>query len=92
MASVVPTSASPVAGTYISGLAPPHLRGRYMGLWSATWSIGMMFGPPLGALLFAKSPGLLWSLCGVLGALSALLVVLAMDAPAAARGVSITAP
>jgi MFS family permease len=62
---------SPMASTYIAGLAPVRYRGRYMGFLSVSWSVGMLLGPPLGTLLFARDPGLLWTLCGVLGTFAA---------------------
>lgn len=67
---------SPAAGTYITELAPERYRGRYMGLWTLTWSVGMILGPSLGTLLFQKNPTALWVLCGVLGVLSAALALI----------------
>jgi len=67
---------SPVAGAYVADLAPQALRGRYMGLWGMTWSVGLMLGPPLGTLVFARSPAVLWAGCAVLGVLGAALVIL----------------
>lgn len=66
---------SPVAGAYVADLAPPELRGRYMGLWGMTWSLGLAIGPPLGTLLFSRSPATLWSLCALLGVVGAALVL-----------------
>lgn len=66
---------APVSTAYVADLAPPHLRGRYMGLFGLTWSIGLMLGPSLGAVIFAQSPTVLWVLCGVLGGLAAWLVM-----------------
>lgn len=67
---------SPMASTYIASLAPLKYRGRYMGFLSVSWSVGMLLGPPLGTLLFARNAALLWTLCGVLGAIaSATLLV-----------------
>jgi len=63
----------PVAGAYVAELAPPHLRGRYMGLWGASWSLGLILGPAVGTQL---PPSILWGGCGVLGVVSALLVIL----------------
>jgi MFS family permease len=67
---------TPPGSAYLSELAPEHLRGRYMGLRAATWSIGMLVGPYMGTQLFARSPAVLWWVCGALGALSALVMVL----------------
>jgi MFS family permease len=77
---------SPLGSAYLSGLAPKHLRGRYMGLRAATWSLGMLFGPLMGMQLFDRSPVLLWCVCGVLGALSALVVVLMLESRRAEAG------
>ena len=62
---------SPVAGAYVSHLAPVHLRGRYMGLLTLMWSIGMVVGPSLGTYVFARNETALWIGCGVLAILSA---------------------
>ena len=66
---------APVATAYIASLAPENLRGRYMGLFSFTWSLGLMTGPALGTAMFANSPGQLFLLCGALGTISALMVL-----------------
>ncbi len=67
---------SPVAGVYVGKLAPLHLRGRYMGLFSSTWAIGLAIGPLLGTMAFAWNETILWIGCGVLGLVAALLVLL----------------
>jgi MFS family permease len=77
---------SPLGSAYLSGLAPEHLRGRYMGLRAATWSLGMLLGPFMGMQLFDRSPVLLWWVCGALGALSALVVVLGLEPRRAEAG------
>jgi len=67
---------SPMVVGYVAQIAPEKLRGRYMGLLTVSWSFGMLFGPPLGTLIFARNPSILWSACGVLGVTSATLLLL----------------
>jgi MFS family permease len=67
---------APVAGAYLAKLAPAHLRGRYVGLMSATWGLALVLGPLLGTMAFAHSELLLWIGCGVLGTIAAVLVML----------------
>lgn len=38
-------------GATFADLAPPDLRGRYMGVASSTWSLGAIFGPLVGMAL-----------------------------------------
>lgn len=64
---------SPMAATYVAQLAPERVRGRYMGLYSLTLSIGILIGPPLGALLYQRDPNILWIACGVLAVTAATL-------------------
>lgn len=66
---------APVASAYVADLAPEHLRGRYQGAWGLTWGLAFMLGPGIGAAVFALSPDALWLTCGVLGILSALLLL-----------------
>ncbi len=68
---------SPVSAAYVANLAPPHLRGRYQGTWGMTWSSGLILGPLLGTLIFSWSAEGLWLICGGLGMVSALLIVIA---------------
>lgn len=54
-----------VAAAYLGGLAPPHLVGRYQGLYAAAIMIGTGGGPLLGGLLYALHEWALWGLCAV---------------------------
>ncbi len=61
---------SPLSGAYVTRLAPERYRGRYMGMLTLMFSIGMMTGPTIGTLLLQKSEALLWATCAVVGLLS----------------------
>jgi MFS family permease len=67
---------APVTGAFVTGLAPERFRGRYMGLWHFTWSIGMLLGPLMGTAIYERSPAALWSCCLFLGAAGAGLALL----------------
>jgi MFS family permease len=55
-------------GATFAGLAPADLRGRYMGVASATWSVGAVLGPVLGtALLEHAGRTALWAACSATG-------------------------
>ncbi len=66
---------SPVAGAYAVQLAPEKYRGRYLGLFMTMWSLGMIIGPPAGTFVFARNPAFVWAACGVLGVISAMLML-----------------
>jgi MFS family permease len=66
--------AMPVAGAYVASLAPAHMRGRYMGVYSLVWAMALMLGPGIGMKLFAFRPSALWLVCGTLGLLAALVI------------------
>lgn len=66
--------AMPVASAYIAEGVPGAMRGRYMGAYGFTWALGLTFGPSVGVALHASSPLILWSACGVLGIIAALVV------------------
>jgi MFS family permease len=66
---------SPMAGAYVTQLAPERFRGRYMGLFVLTWSFGMMIGPTAGTRIYAWNPSVLWTACAVLGLTSAALAL-----------------
>jgi len=65
---------SPVSAAYVAGLSPQHMRGRYMGLVSVVWALGLIAGPTWGTALYARNPSQLWALCAALGVLSAMFV------------------
>jgi MFS family permease len=55
-------------GATFAGLAPADLRGRYMGVASATWSLGAVLGPLAGtALLDHAGRTALWVACSATG-------------------------
>jgi MFS family permease len=41
----------PTASSYVAGLAPPHMRGRYMSIAGLTWSVAAGIAPLLGGYL-----------------------------------------
>jgi MFS family permease len=74
-----------VASAYVADIAPTHLRGRYQGAWGLTWGLAFMLGPGLGAAMFAWNGDAFWLFCGLLGAVSALLLLAAAGQPSAAE-------
>jgi MFS family permease len=62
---------APVTGAYVTNLAPEQYRGRYHGMWTMTWSIGMLLGPSLGTLLFERNAPVYWTTIAVVGTLGA---------------------
>jgi MFS family permease len=72
---------APVASAYVADIAPTHLRGRYQGAWDLTWGLAFMLGPGIGAALFAWHGDAFWLFCGVLGVLSAGLLLAGSRTP-----------
>lgn len=66
---------SAVTSSYVAGLAPLPLQGRYQGAWGLTWGVAGVLAPSGGALLFTWSPAGLWLLCGALSTLGAVMTV-----------------
>ncbi|HEY3856292.1 MAG TPA: MFS transporter [Verrucomicrobiae bacterium] len=65
----------PISSAYIAGLAPAHLRGRYMGAYALTWSAGMIVAPQMGLRLLAIGPKTLWLTCGALGLVATAIAI-----------------
>ena len=64
----------PTSTTYVSKLAPDHMRARYMGLYTLTWNVGTGVGPLFGGILSDNiSPTAPWIGGGMAGLLGALL-------------------
>jgi MFS family permease len=72
--------AMPVASAYVSNLAPPHLRGRYMGVFGLNWALALIIAPGLGMKLLAGHPVALWLGCGALGMIGAMIISLKVKA------------
>ena len=49
-----------VLGPLVADLAPPHLLGRYMPLYSLMLTGGLALGPAIGGLVLATSPDAVW--------------------------------
>jgi MFS family permease len=66
---------APVAGAWVADIAPEHLRGRYQGAWGLSWGIAFMLGPVLGSAIYSWNGDALWLTCGLLGVVSAVLLL-----------------
>jgi dipeptide/tripeptide permease len=66
---------APMSAAYVANLAPAEMRGRYMGAYGLTWSLGLILAPAVGLRLFGRNPALLWALCGLLSAIAVGLVL-----------------
>jgi MFS family permease len=67
--------AAPTSNAYVAELAPAHLRGRYQGAYTLTFSLGLTIAPALGGRLFEWSPAGLWLLCGAAGLVAAAMIL-----------------
>ncbi|GAB4470050.1 MAG: MFS transporter [Anaerolineales bacterium] len=64
----------PTSSTYVANLAPPDMRGRYMSLYSLTWTIAAGIGPLAGGYLNdTVGPLATWIGGGCAGLLAAIL-------------------
>ena len=69
----------------VAGLAPVHLRGRYLGVFGASFGIAGLVAPLAGTQLLAQlGEGALWGACAAAGAVSA-VGLLRVSAVAEAR-------
>jgi MFS family permease len=73
----------PVNNSYMSGLAPDEMRGRYQGVMSITWASAVMLGPPLGVALYECSPRALWITIMAMSFAAAALMFATRQKPAA---------
>ena len=64
------------ATAHVLDAAPDHLVGQYQGLYTGSATSGTMLAGPIGGLVYAAAPSLLWPLCGATG-LGAAAIVLA---------------
>jgi MFS family permease len=64
----------PTNMAYLASLAPPEMRGRYMGVSGLTWSSALILGPALGMKLLAVDPAAYWIICGGLGLFAAAII------------------
>jgi len=72
--------ALPMASAYVADLAPPQMRGRYMGVNGMTWALALIVGPAVGMKLFTFHPTTYWIACAALGALAAVVISIPADA------------
>ena len=63
------------ATAHVLDAAPAHLVGQYQGLYTGAATSGTMLSAPLGGMVYAVAPGLLWPLCGVVAGVGALLAL-----------------
>lgn len=64
----------PTAAAYLANLAPPEMRGRYMGVAGLTWATALIVGPISGMKLFAAAPTTYWIVSAALGVFAALII------------------
>jgi MFS family permease len=74
--------ALPMASAYVANLAPPNMRGRYMGVNGMTWALALIAGPGAGMKLLTVNPGAYWVVCGALGVFAAAVISTDADARA----------
>ena len=49
-----------VLGPLVADMAPPHLLGRYLSLYSLTFTLSLAIGPAVGGLLLRTAPDAIW--------------------------------
>lgn len=64
----------PTSAAYLANLAPPEMRGRYMGVSGLTWSASLIIAPATGMKLFAVNPTAYWVGCTALGLFAATII------------------
>jgi MFS family permease len=68
-----------VLGPLVADLAPPHLLGRYMSVFSLMVTGGFALGPAIGGAVLAASPDAVWWGSGLIAAVIGAGFLLAGD-------------
>jgi len=64
----------PMLGSYVNDIAPDHARGTYNGAYSVNFTMALVLAPIAGGYLYEHAGATaLWTSCGVLGVVAALL-------------------
>ena len=64
----------PMLGSYVNDIAPDHARGAYNGAYSVNFTMALVIAPIAGGYLYEYAGArALWTSCGVLGAIAAVL-------------------
>ena len=82
--------AMPVNSSYIADLAPENMRGRYMGVIGLSWNSAIGLGPMIGLWVFARSPDVLWILCGFVGLAASWIILIQPKRKRTSSGISTT--
>lgn len=69
------------ATAYVADQAPAHAQGRFQSLYAGASISGQVLAPPLGAVLYAVAPALLWPVCALLAAGAGAAVLAARRLP-----------
>jgi MFS family permease len=69
----------PMSSAYVSTLAPPNMRGRYMGASGLTWSLSLIVGAAWGMKLFAWNPLVYWLSCGGVSFFAAGVILIPLE-------------
>ena len=64
----------PTVMAYLANLAPPDMRGRYMGVSGLTYATALILGPGLGMKLFTEYPAAYWIGSTALGLFAAMVM------------------
>jgi MFS family permease len=64
----------PTAVAYLADLAPPQMRGRYMGVSGLTWAMALIIGSAGGMNLYAAAPTTYWITCAAVGMFAAMVI------------------
>ncbi|HWD94258.1 MAG TPA: MFS transporter [Verrucomicrobiae bacterium] len=64
----------PTAVAYLAELAPPQMRGRYMGMSGLTWATALIIGPAGGLRLYAAAPAAYWVTSAAAGVFAAVVI------------------
>jgi MFS family permease len=81
---------APTSTTLTAALAPPEMRGRYMGVYALTWGVSFGIGPVLGGVLSDRvAPSAIWYMGLVMGLAAALGFVLLSRSARMARATEV---
>ncbi|MDX6200108.1 MAG: hypothetical protein QOJ79_3259, partial [Actinomycetota bacterium] len=68
-------------GALVASIAPPHLRGRYMGVFGASYGISAFLAPAVGTQLLAHAgESTLWTFCLVSSSISGVVMLMVSNA------------